>query len=211
MKSLVVITADQIGSRRGVAPVAETLEQLRPVVHGRGARAFAQQAGDEIQGLIVSSEQAIEVVETLSRVGEWRIGVGLGSVDAPVPRDVRTANGPAFVAARRALTASRSAPQDLCVDAAVSGVREVDQLQAALWLLRTLWRRRTTAGWEAVAVVRDATDQQTAAAALGITPSALSQRLRAAGREEGAAGRRLAVILLEAARSRLDDVVGADG
>ncbi|NNG40945.1 hypothetical protein HJ588_16930 [Flexivirga sp. ID2601S] len=210
MKSLIVITADQIGSRRGVAPAAETLAQLRPVVRGRGARAFAQQAGDEIQGLLVGSEQAIEVVETLSRVGEWRIGIGLGSVDAPVPRDVRTANGAAFVAARQALTAARSAPQDLCVDAAVPGVCEVHQLQTALWLLRTLWRRRTTAGWEAVAAAREAADQQTAAAALGITPSALSQRLRAAGREEGAAGRRLAIELLDAARSRLDDVVGVD-
>lgn len=208
MKASVVITADQIGSRHGAAPVADTLAALRPLVSGNGSRAFAQQAGDEIQGLLTDSSAVVGSLRTLTREGSWRVGVGIGEVDSPTPRDVRAANGPAFVAARHALTAARNAPQDLRVSADVADGRAVDDLQSALWLLLSLWRRRTPTGWAAVAEAGRAARQQDAAALLGITPSALSQRLRAAGRDEGEAGAALATRLLDVAREEASRTVG---
>ncbi|TWE12801.1 hypothetical protein [Rudaeicoccus suwonensis] len=222
MKASIVITADQIGSRRGSSPPAKvTLDLLEPLVHGAGSRKFAQQAGDEIQGLLTTSVDAVSALEVLTRVGKWRVGVGIGMVDTPVPRDVRVANGSAFVAARHALTAARGAPQDLRVEAAdaptgratrvADGVRD---LQTALWLTRIVWRRRTDTGWQAIDAVQQSRTQQDAALALGITPSALSQRLSAAAREEGQAGSRLAAVLMDALRdavaANLGTAVGTD-
>lgn len=222
MKASIVITADQIGSRRGTSePARATLDLLEPLVRGTGSRKFAQQAGDEIQGLLTNSADAVSALEVLTRVGKWRVGVGIGLVDTPVPRDVRTANGSAFVAARHALTAARGAPQDLRVEAADAGATRavsiadsVRDLQAALWLTRIVWRRRTDTGWQAIDAVQQSRTQQDAALALGITPSALSQRLSAAAREEGEAGSRLATALMDALREAvaadLDATVGTD-
>lgn len=138
------------------------------------------------------------MLETLVRLGDWRIGVGIGSVERPIPRDVRAASGPAFVAARDAVIAAETAPQDLAV---VSAAGDADNLRAALWLLAAVWRRRTPAGWEAVEASASGAAQQDVAKALGVTPSAVSQRLSTAAYVEAEAGKRLATALLEQVRT----------
>ncbi|GAB3584705.1 hypothetical protein [Calidifontibacter terrae] len=203
----VVITADQIGSRRHGDKVPTALDQVNALPRGRGGREFARTAGDEIQGLVTDSEAAIAVIEVLIRSGDWRIGVGIGEVETPTPRDVRAATGPAFVRARAALTAARGAPGDLGVIGPGSSAQPA---QAALWLLAVIWRRRTGAGWEVVAAAERGGQQQQIAQELGITPSAVSQRLRSASYAEGVAGIRLAIDLLDRAR-RAGDVVGVAG
>ncbi len=193
----VVVTADQVDSRRRGDRVPDALAGLKDIPRGSGGREFARTAGDEIQGLLTDSGAVISVLEALARLGDWRVGVGIGEVERPVARDVRAATGPAFVNARSALTAARTAPGDLAL---VGPEPATGRTQAALWLLHSLWRRRTPAGWEVVAAAATAGSQQEIAAQLGITASAVSQRLRSAGHAEGAAGRQLAVDLLDAAR-----------
>lgn len=180
-------------------PAALTATNLMP--RGRGGREFARTAGDEIQGLLTDSGAAVAVVETLIRLGDWRIGLGIGAVEQPVPRDVRAATGPGFVRARSALKVARGAPNDLAV---IGPEPAATQVQAALWLLAALWRRRTDAGWE-VAIAADAGgQQQQIARSLGVTASAVSQRLRSASYAEGVAGIHLATDLLDRARHEAD-------
>ena len=110
--SLVVLTADQVDSRSGDDAVPSALRALRALPSSGGsARGFARTAGDEIQGMVTDADAAIRVIEELTRLGGWRIGVGVGAVVRPVPRDVRAATGDAFVAAREALVAAHSAPR----------------------------------------------------------------------------------------------------
>lgn len=192
---VVVITADQIGSRQDSDRVPDALAATRKLRLGDGARKFARTAGDEIQGMVTDADAAIRVIEELTRLGGWRIGVGVGAVVRPVPRDVRAATGDAFVAAREALVAAHSAPQDLRVSG--DDTEAAADLEAALWLLCALWRRRTDTGWETVAAAAAGRQQQQIARSLGITPSAVSQRLRASAYPEAKAGIRLAVRLLQ--------------
>lgn len=202
-----VVTADQIGSRRRGDRVPDALAAIDPLPRGRGGREFARTAGDEIQGLLTDSTAAVAVVERLIRSGDWRIGIGVGAVERPVPRDVRAATGPAFVRARAALTAARTAPGDLAL---AGPTPPAEHAQAALWLLAALWRRRTAAGWEVVDAAAAGGQQQEIARSLGITASAVSQRLRSAAYAEGVAGARLAIDLLDVAR-RATEVVGTPG
>lgn len=194
----VVITADQIGSRKSVDKVPDALSALDAVPLGRGSRAFARTAGDEIQGLVTDSRAALAVIEQLTRIGGWRIGFGIGTVAQPVPEDVRAATGTAFVHAREALNAAHSAPQDLRVMADEAAAAA--DLEAVLWLLLATWRRRTEAGWQTALAAAAGEQQQHIAAELGITASAVSQRLRSAAHAETEAGLALAVRLLDVAR-----------
>lgn len=204
---VVVVTADQIRSRQNSDRVPDALATMHRLALGDGSRKFARTAGDEIQGLLTEAGAAIRAIEELSRLGDWRIGVGVGTVVRPLPRDVRAATGEAFVAAREALVAAHSAPQDLRV--AASDNDAAADLEAALWMLRAIWRRRTDAGWETAVAAAGGAQQQQIARSLGVTPSAVSQRLRASAYAEGEAGTRLAVRLLE--RMLSDGTVGGRG
>lgn len=205
---LLVVTADQVASRRTGDRVPQALDALRDRVGKSAVRGFARTAGDEIQGLLADSAATVRTIETLTRLGGWRIGVGVGPVDRPISGDVRAANGPAFVDARAALIAARSAPQDLrLVSSASDGSRAADA-EAMLWLLVAVWRRRTSPGWAAVDAVAGGRQQQQIARDLGVTPSAVSQRLRAALYDEAAAGEAAAVRLLDRLR---DGSVGVAG
>lgn len=186
-----VVTADQIDSRRLGDDVPTMLEALSDLPSGTGSRAFARTAGDEIQALFADPTQLVSAVELLVRTGGWRIGVGLGGVQTPVPDDVRAATGTAFVNARTALAAARSAPHDL--SAAGPGA---DEVKAVLWLLAPVWQRRSDAGWEVVTLARSGMQQQDIATRLHISPSAVSQRLRTALHTEVEAGARLAADLI---------------
>lgn len=203
---VIVITADQISSRKGGDRVPAALTALDDLKLGTGSRPFVRTAGDEIQGLVTDSAAAVEVIQALTRLGGWRFGVGVGQVESPVPRDVRAANGPAFVSAREALNAAHNAPQDLKVGGGAGDTGE--DLEAALWLLVALWRRRTDAGWEAVEAASTGRQYREVAQLLGISASAVSQRLRSSGYAEGAAGVRLAVRLFD--RARRGGGVGSD-
>lgn len=194
-----VVTADQRRSRRVGDRVPAALDKLntRPLPQGVRRR-FERTAGDEIQGVCEAAEGVVTVIRRLVRSDGWRVGVGVGDIDRPLPRSTRAGSGAAFVAARRAVGLARRSPQHVAVVGARS-YRHGDparDAESALWLTCSVLRRRTEEGWEVVDLLAAGHSQVEVASMLGITESAVSQRVSRAGWLEERRGRELCVLHL---------------
>lgn len=183
----IAVIADQRRSRSSADGVPRALSALSAL---RGLELpFERTAGDEIQALTSSPTTAVSTVRVLARLGDWRVGLGVGSVDTPLPDSTRAARGPAYVAARAAVEASRTSPADLSlrIEPPVKGnVRGDDYLavvgaETALAATVSVIRRRTTEGWQVVDLSDAGRSGRDIAAQLGISPSAVSQRLARSG------------------------------
>lgn len=187
------VVADQISSRTDDDLVPAALAQLQPIP---AVLAFERTAGDEIQGLLDSPAALVSTITALTRLAGWRIGVGVGTVDLPLPSSTRAARGPAYLAARDAITAARRQPTSFAMRVAetVSSGRYPELVAAgeaaetAVWLWRGVLTRRSSEGWELLDLLELGQTNADAARTLGISPSAVSQRLTAAAREEGRRG-----------------------
>lgn len=202
-----VLVADQVASRDGDDRVPDALADLDRALAGRVVLPFERTAGDEIQGLCDDPSAVVDAVCQLTRLGGWRIGIGAGEVEAPLPASTREARGGAYLAAREAIGTARSSPTELGL--ALSGpagivtaggygdqAPEVADAETALWLVRGVLERRSKEGWELVDLLDQGLTNAQAAAALEISPSAASQRLSRAHRTEAVRGARLATRLL---------------
>ena len=195
------LIADQVSSRTGADAVPDALEALAGL---NPALSFERTAGDEIQALLTDPESVVEAVVRLTRLAGWRIGVGAGAVDAPLPSSTREARGPAYVAAREAITQARRQPTGFALrlpDGVVAdGYGELQvaatDAETAIWLLRGTLARRSREGWELMDLLDSGITGAEAALRLGISRSAVSQRLGASAREEGLRGAALASRLL---------------
>lgn len=185
-----ILTADQRGSRTHHDRVPAALAALAPIPV---ELAFERTAGDEIQGLVARPASVVEAVTALVREGDWRIGIGVGSVEEPLPRSTRAARGLAYIAARAAVEDAGRQPTGLRVIAGGEHGSHYDDLvrdaEGVLWLLTRLLERRTTAGWEACELMNSHETQAQVAAHLGVSGAAINQRLRAAGYAEGEHGK----------------------
>jgi hypothetical protein len=196
-----VLTVDQRHSRRTPDRVEALLRDLSPR-RGDLVRAFERTAGDEVQGVVASPDVVVDLVLLLVRDRAWSVGVGVGPVDDPLPESTRAGSGPAFLAARAAVTAAKS--RSTCL--AVSGSEQVGvrRAQTALDLVAALLQRRTERGAEAASLAHQGLNQLQVAARLGVSKQAVSQRLQAADWYLEAPGRELAAYLL----SEADGTVG---
>lgn len=201
------VVADQIASRESSDAVPAALDRLS---HVGTILSFERTAGDEIQGLLASPADLVEAIALLTRLGGWRIGIGLGRVDLPLPTSTREARGPAYLAAREAIGAARRRPTALAlrVEENVSrpGYAELSEAaeaaETALWLWRGVLSRRSREGWELMDLLEAGHTNTQAARILGVSASAVSQRLAVSGREEGRRGASLSARLLgDVARS----------
>lgn len=190
-----VLTADQRGSRRGADAVPGALEALNAAYGDDLLLAFDRTAGDEVQGLVDDAATVVSAVADLVRRGDWSIGVGMGTVETPLPDNVRAGRGSAFVHARAAVERAKAQPTGVAVVGDDEAAAE--RAETVLWLLAGLLMRRSDAGWEAVDAMAAADRQRDAAAEIGITPQAMSRRLRVAGWLEDARTRELAAWVLE--------------
>lgn len=183
-----VMTIDQRRSQAGpdAVPAAEQL-----LAGSAPIRAFERTAGDEIQGLLDDPGAVVDLTLALARTRTWSIGIGVGDVETPLADSVRASRGEAFVAARRAVERAKSSP----VRTAIEG-RGLEHAETALILLLAIVERRSEAGWEAVDAMTTSSTQAEAAAKVGISPQAMSRRLRVAGYVEEQRGKALAVHLL---------------
>lgn len=188
-----VVTADQIGSRQSHDGVPDALKRLALIVDDTASsRAFVRTAGDEIQALISDAAELIASLEALAQLGHWRVGVGLGKVAHPLADDLRAATGEAFFAAREAIGEARTAPQRIAVRTHDERLRDdVADLRAALVLLHSAWARRSDAGWEVATLAHEGLGTGEIAQRLGVTASAVSQRLKSALVDESEMGKRL--------------------
>lgn len=205
---VVVLIADQRRSRvvgDRVPGALATLNRLPGLVLG-----FERTAGDEIQGLTASPATVVGAVLALSRTDEWRIGLGLGTVERPLPASTRAARGGAYLAARTAIEDAHKTTSGLLLRAAGNvgppayDERAVRDAESALWLLRALLARRTRQGWEVTDLVGSGLTNKAAAQRLGISPSAVSQRLARAANDEVNRG-------IELAQRLLGDLIGRPG
>ncbi len=190
-----VLTIDQRSSRRQTDLVPSLLQQLNRHRRAEGlVRRFERTAGDEMQGVLESPELVVGMVVELLRGQGWSIGVGVGETVSPMPRSTRSGSGAAFVRARKAVNRAKSSPHRVCVVGAEG--YGADRVEAVLWLISLVLRRRSERGWEVVDMVARGITQAEAAAQLGISPPAVSQRLSAAAWVEQQRGQALAVELL---------------
>lgn len=173
---MLVLTIDQRGSRRDRDKVPELLDRLASAAT---LVAFERTVGDEVQGVLDSVDEALDVVLDVLRHGGWSIGLGAGAVRLPLPASPREGAGAAFVLAREAVEAakSRQRPHPVAVRGAQPAAGDADGL---LQLLAAVRAHRSTQGWAAVDAMARAGSQEEAAHALGITQQAVSKRLATA-------------------------------
>lgn len=202
-----VVVADQMGSRDNPDHVPTALAQLGRTLGHRLLLPFERTAGDEIQGLCTDPGLVVDAVCQLTRLDGWRIGIGAGALESPLPTSTREARGSAYLAARKAIGNARSSPTQLALVGPSETVRSpgygdpVDKdAETALWLLRGLLQQRSQEGWELMDLLDQGLTGAEAAAKLGISPSAVSQRLSRAHRIEAERGAELATRLLNRLR-----------
>lgn len=187
----IVLTIDQRGSRTGSDLVPVVLESLGAVP---ARRAFERTAGDELQGVLDDPTAVAGALELLLRAGTWNIGLGIGGVDQPLPSQARAGRGAAYLHARTAVTAAKSAPWHL----RVVGDDEYRSrhLETVAWLWAAVLGRRSQRGWEVADLVDQGLSYDETGRRLGISQSAVSQRAHAAGLVEGRRARELVTDLV---------------
>jgi hypothetical protein len=197
-----VLTIDQRGSSHDTATdqVPATLLALADV---EMLRPCERTAGDEFQGVLDQPAALAAVVERLLREESWNVGIGIGEVEEPLPESTRAGRGPAYLHAREAVTAAKSAPWRLrVVGDDPDDRRGVCALETTLWLWAAVLNRRTSRGWEVADLVDAGASYDQVAKRLGVTQSAISQRAQAAGIVEG---RRARELVIELVGALLDD------
>lgn len=172
-----VITADQVDSRHRPDLVDVTLEGLNLRYRAALTLPFEQSAGDEVQGLTPDPVATLDIIFELTRASQWSVGCGIGPVDEPLPKTVRAARGPAFVAARQAVTRAKQSPYRFALRTSGSVATDPGPLVTLAIALRA---RRTLEGWEVYDLLRSGLTQREIAQRLGVSPQAISQRIWAA-------------------------------
>jgi len=190
-----VLTLDQRFSRRRSDEVEALLARLgakdvREGVH----RAFERTAGDEAQGVVADPRVLVDVVAGLLRAGSWHIGLGIGPVDEPLPASTRAGRGPAFLRARQAVNRAKTAPHRISVVG--DDDYRAEHVETVFWLLAAVLARRSERGWEVADLLAQGRTRGEVAETLGVSASAVSQRVQAAGVVEDRRARDLLVHLL---------------
>ncbi|MEE1621183.1 hypothetical protein ACQ3I4_02725 [Zafaria sp. Z1313] len=167
-----VVTIDQRASRRKPDLVDGLVERLNreysPV------RPFERTAGDELQGVFDDGRGVAALVLDVAATGEWSIGVGVGSVRLPLPRQTRAGAGEAFELARDAVERAKSSPGSLALNARDP---RIERVEAELQLIAGVDARRSPASQEAGLLVAGGRSQKEAAGLLGVSQQAVSSRL----------------------------------
>ncbi len=197
-----VITADQ---RRSTAH-GDQVEALLGVLASwkeRWADAVAlgpeRTVGDEIQVVVDSAEAAVDLALFLMRERQWSVGIGAGVVETPLRPTARESSGPAFVHARRAVERARGRGEPVPIVVAGEHDGAEEAATAVMQLLAGVVRRRSDAGWEVADLLEPGFTQREAAAVLGVSEQAVSQRVAAAQLEEERRVRPVIATLLGAA------------
>ncbi|MDJ0394939.1 hypothetical protein QMK17_16560 [Rhodococcus sp. G-MC3] len=195
---MLVMTVDQRHSRRDVDRVEDLLGVMTTTSL---LRPFERTAGDEVQAVVEATPDGartvVDITMALVRLGTWSIGIGVGPVEEPLPPTTRAGRGPAFEAARDAVTRAKSAPAALALTTAhPDRARSCRDAETALVLVALLISDRTEQGHRATDLMREGYTQTGAADLLGISKQAMSQRLSVARWNIEANGRTLATHLL---------------
>lgn len=169
---MIVITIDQRKSRSGPDKVESLLRRLADDYSV--LRKFERTAGDELQGALDDGYVAVALALNVAHTGEWSVGIGVGTVETPMPRQTRAGRGPAFEYARDAVERAKNSSSAL----ALSGPGlEAERIEAELQLIALVNARRTKTSAEAGTLVSKGLTQQQVASRLEISQQAVSARL----------------------------------
>jgi hypothetical protein len=174
-----VITADQIRSRESADAVDGAIHALTGLLADEAALPPDRAAGDEVQLLTSDPDAALRAILLLTRTKQWSVGLGVGPVRLPLAKSVRESTGPAFFAARTAVTRAKAKASRLAIER-VDGPEPARSAEAIVDLLLLLRARRSSEGWELHDLMQAGLTQAQSAARLGITPQAASARALAA-------------------------------
>lgn len=145
------------------------------------AARFVLTLGDEYQGLMSRSEPLIQLLAQLraaAHPAELRFGLGIGPLHTELQPEALGMDGPCFHRARAAIERARELGTP--VEAETPEYRAVLEVYSLLYgELRGRW---TTRQRQVHDLSMSGLDGQTIAETLGISPSAVSQHLRATGR-----------------------------
>lgn len=169
-----VLTADQRSSRSDHDRVPELIAHYRD---SGAVRGFERTAGDEVEAVFDDPVAVAGIATALAASGHWSVGIGVDDVEEPLPAQTRAGRGPAFEAAREAVESAKGNRVPLRV---LGSSPWCPRAQTAACLLVDLLASRTGPGREAVELVAGGLTQADAAERLGITPQAVSLRLRSA-------------------------------
>lgn len=177
---------DVIGSRR--APDRSGLQhRLQGGLRDINA-AFAEQVaaefvltvGDEFQGLLHGAQELDKLLATLRThafPAELRLGLGIGGLDTQLQQQALGMDGPCFHRARQAIERAEARHTPVEVESGQPGAAfEIYALMSGY--MRQRWTERQR---QVVDLARSGLEGREVAAHLSITPSAVSQHLRAAG------------------------------
>lgn len=150
---------------------------------------------EDIRTHVDDADAACMLVMALLSDGGWSVGVGITAGTA--------ASSPAVYAASEAV-GTRAGSVGVVVDSGAEGTSrsgrnpesDAADIAAAFALINHVLAKRTIEGREATSLVRSGLNQNEAAAELGISKQAMSQRLQAAGWQAEQAGWQLAVNLI---------------
>lgn len=169
---MIVITIDQRRSRSGPDKVESLLRRLADDYSA--VRKFERTAGDELQGVLDDGVMAVALALDVAHTGEWSVGIGVGAVQSPMPRETRAGRGPAFEHARDAVERAKNSSGALALSGPGS---EAERIEAELQLIALVNGRRTKTSAEAGTLVSKGLTQQQVAARLEISQQAVSARL----------------------------------
>ena len=174
-----VVTADQVGSRAAADLADAQLEAIDALAGDRLVLPADRTAGDEIQAATEDAGTALALVLHLTRDGNWSVGLGIGDVRLPLADSTRAMTGSAFIHARDAVGLAKKSPTRFALAVDDGRLPDAALLQPLIDLLLLLRARRTPEGWEVADRLGDRSQSQLAEQ-LGVTPQAVSLRVRKA-------------------------------
>jgi len=172
-------------------------EKARATVVERSAEALSSLPGvagfevlgvEDIRSKVADAEAALNLIMALLSDGNWAIGLGIADgSDNSAPSDAS--------ATATAAVGTRAGQVRVIVDRQ-NTTTEASDIAATFALMSHVLHKRTYEGREATSLVRRGMNQNEAAATLGISKQAMSQRLQAAGWPAEQAGWQLALNLI---------------
>ena len=172
-------------------------EKARATVVERSAEALSSLPGvagfevlgvEDIRSTVADAEAALNLIMALLSDGNWAIGLGIADgTGRSAPSDASTT--------ATAAVGTRAGQVRVIVDRQ-NATTEAADIAATFALMSHVLHKRTYEGREATSLVRRGMNQNEAAATLGISKQAMSQRLQAAGWPAEQAGWQLALNLI---------------
>lgn len=188
-----VLTIDQRNSTANPDRIPDLLRRLDGVPT---AVRFERSVGDEAQGIMASADAVIEAAMRCLRDGEWYVGIGIGTVELPLPANPREGRGSAFVTARTAVERAKKSADRAPI--AVEGPEGSAEAEGVLSLIGRFVMHRSEAEWRILDLLepQQRGSQSAVARSLDISPQAVSKAVyRSAWIEEWAARPAAAVLL----------------